>query len=123
MTQKWFEVAKYSAERSGIRTKKYTCGDNKYTVTTNGMIKCQDSTGAWRLWFIFLTPDSAPAENYASMKGTRGYVFAPTEDYPHVLDLLRNESPIWAYVNFPEPKRNKITTHPEAVGEEETRRG
>ena len=49
-------------------------------------------------------------------RGSRFYLTFPAEDYPHVVDLLRNESPI--YVSFNErTARGYLSTKEEETGE------
>lgn len=51
--------------------------------------------------------------------GRIGRAFLPAEAYPWVVDLLRNERPVYAYLNPDEPLWNRLYTGPEPVGEGE----
>ena len=69
--------------------------------------------------FFHLDPTSMPARSEQRPSG-QVWVHYALEDFPHVLDLLRNESPIHLrYDDDPESMQGSITTTAEPVGEEE----
>jgi hypothetical protein len=49
----------------------------------------------------------------------RGWMSVPIDEMPTFIDVLRNEKPIWAYVNSEKPNGNGFRTGVEPVGEEE----
>ena len=48
-----------------------------------------------------------------------GAIFLPFKEMPPFVDLLRNEKPIYAYLNSDKPEWNYVRSGPEPVGEEE----
>ena len=49
-----------------------------------------------------------------------GAVFLPFDQMPPYVDLVRNERPIYAYMNSDRAEWNNISSGREPVGEEET---
>ena len=49
-----------------------------------------------------------------------GAIFLPFEDMDQYVDMVRNEKPIYAYLNSDHPQWNSLKTSKEPVGEEET---
>ena len=49
-----------------------------------------------------------------------GALFLPFKEMGPFLDMLRNEKPIWAYLNSDKPEWISLKTSKEPVGEEET---
>lgn len=49
----------------------------------------------------------------------RGTIFVPRWQYEWFLDLLRNEKPVYCYLNSDTPKWNSLYTGAEPVGERE----
>ena len=48
-----------------------------------------------------------------------GAIFLPFREMAPFVDLLRNEKPIYAYLNSDPPQWNSLETRQEPVGEEE----
>lgn len=120
--QKTFTATVYHVERYKTKTMSFNFGEGVFSIKSNARIICLDQSRLWLLYIMFLTPDSPPANNVAKIreKSGFGYLFIPSEDYPHFIDLFRNETPIYAYLNSKNPLKNKIKTSLEEVGEEET---
>lgn len=49
----------------------------------------------------------------------RGTIFIPRWQFEWFVDLLRNEKPVYCYLNSDTPKWNSLYTGPEPVGEAE----
>jgi hypothetical protein len=81
-------------------------------------IVCQGK-GGQSLTFYFLKPGSvAPANSY-DPASRRAVAYLPHEQYLWYVDCLRNEKPVYAYVNRKKPEWNRIHTGKEPVGEGE----
>jgi hypothetical protein len=81
-------------------------------------IVCQGSEGH-RLLLYFMVPGSDVPDNHYDPKEKLGTCFLPQEAYPWAVDMLRNESPVFAYCNQATPQWNRIYTGNEPVGEGE----
>ncbi len=49
----------------------------------------------------------------------RGAIFVPRWQFTWFLDLVRNETPVYCYLNSDTPKWNSLYTGQEPVGEQE----
>ena len=115
MATKTFEVHNYKValgdKMSGV------AGGN--TINFRGYIVCRGDDG-YHLVFYFLNPDSpVPSPSYLP-DYKRGVVYLPFDQMQVYLDVLRNEKPIYAYMNSNRPEWNNIKTTQEPVGEEES---
>jgi len=87
-------------------------------IQIQGYITCYGDKH--RFIMYFLHPDS-PVPSPAFHENTRvGAVFLPFKDMQTYLDVIRNEKPIYAYLNSKNPEWNSIRTSREPVGEEES---
>lgn len=68
----------------------------------------------------FLPAEDALPENVYEITGQRAYarLHLPYHNYPWYLDLLRNEGPVWAWLNT-DVKIGLLTTGYEPVGEDD----
>ena len=73
-----------------------------------------------RFCIYFLRPDGGDHKNEYIPANKWASVFLPVEQYSWYIDLLRNERPVFAYVNSNKPERNRLYTGKEPVGEEES---
>ncbi len=86
-------------------------------IQIQGYITCYGKDH--RFIMYFLHPDSpVPAPIY-NPKTKAGAIFLPFKEMPVYLDIVRNEKPIYAYLNSDKPEWNSIKTANEPVGEEE----
>jgi hypothetical protein len=71
------------------------------------------------LMIYFLTESSFVPNNafYANQK--RGTIYLPRGQYQWYVDLLRNERPVYCFLNSSYPKQNSIYTGAEPIGEDE----
>jgi hypothetical protein len=87
------------------------------TIKFRGILVCTggDHTSA----IYFLTEDSyVPKCSYLPAY-KRGVIYLPFKDMPPFVDMLRNEKPIYAYLNSERPEWNQLNTSAEPVGEAE----
>jgi hypothetical protein len=86
-------------------------------VSARGVIACHGEDH--RLLIYFLGEHSPVPEPVFDPGARVGAIFLPFHYLPHYVDLLRNESPIYAYLNSENPRWNSIRTTQEPVGEGE----
>jgi len=67
-----------------------------------------------------LTDDTPVPENTFQPDSKRGTIFVPRWQFKWFLDLLRNEKPVYCFLNSTHPKWNSLYTGDEPVGEDET---
>jgi hypothetical protein len=70
-------------------------------------------------FIYFLKPDSPDMDNLYLVDRKLGRIVVPWDQFPVYVDLLRNEKPIYAYLNSNTPISNRVYTGQEPVGEEE----
>lgn len=69
---------------------------------------------------VYVLDDSSPVpENTFLPQYKRGTIFVARWQYEWYLDLLRNEKPVYCYLNSNTPKWNSLYTGREPVGEQE----
>ena len=69
---------------------------------------------------IYILDDSSPVPDNAFFpQYKRGTIFVPRWQLEWFLDLLRNEKPVYCYLNSDTPKWNALYTGKEPVGENE----
>lgn len=91
---------------------------NNVTIKARGYVTCYG--GDHRFIAYFLTDDS-PVPKPTYVVGNKvGAIFLPFKEIGPFVDLLRNEKPVYAYLNSEKPDWNSIKTSKEPVGEEES---
>ena len=85
---------------------------------SRGVVVCNGDNG-YRFAIYFAAPGSqmAPPRYFPETKF--GSINVPVDEMSHYVDLLRNEKPIFAYLNSDKPEWNNIATTKEPIGEEE----
>ena len=69
---------------------------------------------------VYVLDDSSPgADNTFIPAVKRGTIFVPRWQYEWFRDLVRNEKPVFCYLNSDTPKWNSLYTGTEPVGEAE----
>jgi hypothetical protein len=69
---------------------------------------------------VYVLDDSSPVpDNTFLSQYKRGTIFVPRWQYDWFLDMLRNEKPVYCYLNSDTPKWNSLYTGQEPVGEQE----
>lgn len=85
---------------------------------SRGVIVCYGQDG-----YIFLIYLAAPGSNMAPPRYNQnrkiGSINVPVDEMSHYVDILRNEKPVYLYMNSENPQWNHIRTSKEPVGEEE----
>ena len=118
-TNKIFQITSYVAGRR--RTSPSTTMPIKGQLTNvpyTATIICYGA-GGYALRIYFIAPEHNLPDNQTDLNGKIGWLFLPKEDYPVILDLLRNEKPVKGRIYDNIPNANKIYTGLEVVGEEE----
>ena len=81
-------------------------------------IECKGANGETLLLHFMHESDTLP-ENEFNPRMKEGTCYAPAQNYPWFVDLLRNERPVYGYMNRVTPQWNRIHTGAEPVGEGE----
>jgi len=69
---------------------------------------------------VYVLDDTSPVPDNSFLPAAkRGTIFVPTWQYEWFVDLLRNEKPVYCYLNSDTPKWNSLYTGQESVGEQE----
>jgi len=87
-------------------------------IKARGLVACYG--GDHRFIAYFLTEDSPVPDSVYVVNNRVGAIFLPFNEMEPFVDLLRNEKPIYAYLNSDRPEWNNISTALEPVGEEES---
>jgi hypothetical protein len=113
MTALSFEVITYDI-RLARRRDKHVPGN---LVRYNASITCHGS--AYTLTIYFLDEQSFVPNNAFDPGQKRGTSYLPTSQYQWYVDLLRNEKPVYCFLDSSYPLQNGIYTGAEPVGENE----
>lgn len=88
------------------------------TIKARGKIVCQGDDH--RLFVYFLTDDSqVPKPVYVENENV-GAIFLPFNEMGTFIDILRNEKPVYAYLNSDRQEWNGIGTFREPISERES---
>ena len=91
---------------------------NNVNIIIQGHLVC-NSVDGFRFIVYGLHPSSpVPAPVYIEANKV-GAIFIPFADLNNYVDLVRNEKPVYAYLNSDTPNWNSLRTSAEPVGEEE----
>ena len=89
-------------------------------IHARGVIGCYSGDGD-KFFIYFLTDTSpVPRPEYSPEKKVAA-IFLPAHLMPLYTDILRNEKPIFAFLDSENPSQNCLRTSREPVGEEEGR--
>jgi hypothetical protein len=86
-------------------------------IRLRGIVRCHGTEHVLDIYF--LDDASAFPEPSIDIDKKKGFLFLPFRDLPTVVDILRNESPIYAHLRADRPQWTSITTTKEPVGEGE----
>lgn len=89
------------------------------TIKARGIISCIGPDNQ-RVVAYFLADDSPVPAPTTTIGGKWGPVFLPKELMGQWTDMLRNEKPLYGYINTGHPEWTNVSTSKEPVGEEET---
>jgi len=119
VTNKKFQITSYLASRrraspgGTMNIKGQTT-----TVPYDAAIICYGVDG-YSVRIYFIPSEYNLPDNKTDLNSKVGWIFLPKEDYPLILDLLRNEKPIYGRIFETIPLANRIATGAEVIGEEE----
>lgn len=113
-----FEVTSYSIKLGHKLQVSYGGLTIKYwgVVTCKGAGTGADSRG---IQAFFLSDDSPVPEPTTILDGKWAPVFLPKELLPTWVDMVRNEKPLYGYINTEQPGWTRVSTDYEPVGEGE----
>lgn len=115
MATKTFEIKSYQTALGD----RMTGSANGQSINFRGYIICYGDD-SFHLVLYFLNPNSpVPPPSYLE-QFKRGVLYLPFEQMQNYVDLLRNEKPLYAYLNSNRPEWNNIKTTNEPIGEEES---
>lgn len=83
-------------------------------IRYQGMICCKGGNGE-RLHLYFLSPDSPNPSAKSHLDKKTGAIFLNSSEMTPYLDVLRNESNVYAGIHFDQPEWNCIGTSKEAL--------
>ncbi len=90
-------------------------------VQIRGMVRC--SGDEYSLDVVFVAPESPMPDPIFDEEGKKGFMFMPITDLRALVDILRNEKPIFGHLRGDRPEWTSITTSQEPVGEGEISSG
>ena len=108
-----FEVTSYDV-RLG---RQYDTHVDGKLVRYHAAITCRGTE--YKLIVYFLTESSFVPNNAFHIAQKRGTIYLPRGQYQWYVDLLRNERPVYCFLNSNNPNQNGIYTGAEPVGEAE----
>jgi len=75
----------------------------------SAIIFCNGKNNKKLVIFFYESKPQEPYSNSSDLQTDQGVLYVHIHQYPFYLDLLRNESPVFAYL-YEEPEKNKVTT-------------
>ena len=90
---------------------------NGQEIRLRGIVRCHGDTHTLDVYF--LEDGSHFPQPVAEIDKQKGFMFMPFSDLPVLVDILRNEKPIYAHLRADRPEWTSITTTKEPVGEGE----
>jgi hypothetical protein len=112
MSRKTFPVQNYEVKRA----RRMTIGGGAAAFASQ--IVCNGSDGT-RFVLFFLSPSSAVPDNIYNPSAKWATSYLPAEQFDWYQNLLRNEKPVYAYLNSDRPLVNGLFTARERIGEAE----
>ncbi|MCU0514007.1 MAG: hypothetical protein MUE40_15730 [Anaerolineae bacterium] len=89
-----------------------------------GIVRCSgvapNTDTQYRLDIYFLTHDSPTPAPLVDLSANTGAIFLPFSDLTTLVDIMRNEKPIYGHLRGDRPEWTSITTTNEPVGSGET---
>jgi hypothetical protein len=113
MSTHQFEISSYKISLGD----KITTGFGGRTIMARGIISCRGP--GYRIAAYFLSDDSPIPDATTSTQGDWAAIFLPPELMALWIDLLRNERPLYGYINTGIPGLTNLSTSLEPVGESE----
>jgi hypothetical protein len=114
MAIKQFEVNRYQMALGHEMTATWS-GQG---IKIRGYVTCFGEDHRFIAYFL---TENSPVPQPVYLEHNRvGAVFLPFEQMPPFVDMVRNETPVYAYLNSERPEWNSLKTGMEPVGEEES---
>ena len=88
------------------------------TIRASGIVSCIGPDNQ-RIVAYFLADDSPVPAPTTTVGGKWGPIFVPKEMMGQWVDMLRNEQPLFGYINTDHPEWTNLSSSAEPVGEEE----
>ncbi len=111
-------IASFEASTYDVRlAKKLDAQVDGSLIQYHALISCRGS--GYTLAIYFLTDQSYVPNNTFDVTLKRGTIYLPLDQYPVYIDLLRNEGPVYCFLNSSYPLQNGLYTGAEPVGEGE----
>jgi hypothetical protein len=114
MAIRTFQISSYTVTLGD----KMTASFGGTTIKARGVISCIGPDDQ-RVVAYFLSADSPVPAPTTTVGGKWGPVFLEKELIGQWIDLLRNETPLYGYINTDHPEWTNISTSSEPVGEHE----
>lgn len=115
MTIKRFEVMNYTLNAGYKNTATWS----GIQILIQGYVACVGSDGS-RFIVYGLHPSSpVPPKPVYNVAGNVGAIFVPFSTLGNYVDIVRNEKPVYAYLNSDNPDWLSLSTSQEPIGEEE----
>jgi len=114
MAVKRFTIRSYSIKLGDAMTATW----GGVQIKARGIVACRGTDH--RFLAYFLTEDSPVPDSVYIEANKVGAIFCPFEEMSAYVDLVRNEKPIYAYLNSAKPEWNNLSTSQEPIGEEES---
>jgi len=115
----WFEVQEYKVVFRQLEERDF----GGVTAQVRGLVRCigrgVTNQGNYQLDVYFLTTASDFPQPVVDLENRMGSIFLPMVDMLTFVDILRNEKPIYGYLDKDTPSWTSITTDNEPVGEGE----
>lgn len=109
-----FEVTSYSISLGDKQSATFSV-----TIKARGVISCMGADNQ-RVVAYFLSEDSPVPTPTTTIGGKWGPIFLPSHLMSTWMDMLRNEKPLYGYINTDHPEWTNVSTTTEPVGEEES---
>lgn len=111
-----FEIKEYMVIFRQLERREF----NGIEAKIRGIVRCTgigtNDQGEYRLDVYFLGSDSEFPAPQIDINNKTGAIFLPTDEMPALIDVLRNEKPIYGHLRGDHPEWTSITTTNEPVG-------
>lgn len=105
-----FEIKEYMVIWRQLEERSY----NGVNAKIRAIVRC--SGEEYSMDIVFLAPDSEVPPPHIEFEDKKGTMFMPIADIRAVVDILRNEKPIYGHIRGDNPQWTSITTTKEPVG-------
>lgn len=92
-----------------IETYTIQMGQKGFNEVFSAIISCNGKNDKKLTIFFYEHEPDRPYNNSSDFQANKGEIYVHIKQYPLYLDLLRNESPVYAHLHK-EPKKNKLAS-------------